>query len=435
MLRERDQGTAALNEDRDSRAPSAVPEHLCREDQIARLREDVLRHLRSLGIPALTCESSGGVLTKDHIRAMHAVQRRESLRREWRALAHKSDTLIAQFADGSEVQPDAIDPELVPVKSDHETGDLFRFATLLWSVPVSRGFGRRMRFLVRDRSNGKLIGVFALGDPVFNLRARDEWIGWSVEDRRERLVHVMDAYVVGSVPPYAQLLGGKLVAALIGSSEVSDAFSARYGRSAGIISGIPKNPRLALVTVTSALGRSSLYNRLRLYPNGSPRRSVELPLGANETDRALVEYVRIGVTSGYGHFQLSDELFCRLRDLLTQAGHPYASGHQFGQGPNWRFRVIRVGLKMLGLDEELIRHGISREIYALPLAENWQSFLRGREPIPLIRRPPADEIAKAALTKWIIPRAKRRPEFRRFRRADLLEGILRAVADAHGASL
>src|SRR5690606_36895457 len=108
----------------------------------------------------------------------------------------------------------------------------------------------------------------------------------------------------------------------------------------------------------------------------------------------------------------------------------YASGHQFGQGPNGRFRVIRVGLKMLGLDEELIRHGISRVIYALPLAENWQSFLRGREPTPLIRRPPADEIAKAALTMWIIPRARRRPEFRRFRRADLLEGILRAVADA-----
>ena len=66
-----------------------------------------------------------------------------------------------------------------------------------------------MRFLVRDRSNDKLIGIFALGDPVFNLKARDEWIGWDVNDRRDRLVHVMDAFVVGAVPPYAQLAQGR----------------------------------------------------------------------------------------------------------------------------------------------------------------------------------------------------------------------------------
>ena len=52
-------------------------------------------------------------------------------------------------------------------------GDLFRAATLLWSVPVSRGYGRRMRYLVMDESNNKLIGLFALGDPVFNLKSRD----------------------------------------------------------------------------------------------------------------------------------------------------------------------------------------------------------------------------------------------------------------------
>lgn len=184
------------------------------------LRADILEHFRSLQLPAL---NGGGTseLSKEVIRASHSYQRAEVTQREWQAIRRHSEFLLTQFANGSEVDPALIQPELIPVVSGEWTGNLFRFAALLWSVPVSSGYGRRLRFLVRDRQNGKLIGIFALGDPVFNLQCRDRWIGWDVNDRRARLVHLMDAYVVGAVPPYNQLLGGKLVASLIGSAEVS----------------------------------------------------------------------------------------------------------------------------------------------------------------------------------------------------------------------
>ena len=40
----------------------------------------------------------------------------------------------------------------------------------------------------------------------------------------------MNAYVVGAVQPYSQLLGGKLVTSLIGSNTVTDDFAERqYG--------------------------------------------------------------------------------------------------------------------------------------------------------------------------------------------------------------
>ena len=81
----------------------------------------------------------------------------------------------------------------------------------------------------------------------------------------------MDAYVVGAVPPYADLLGGKLVASLIASEEVGNKFQERYAGSQGLISGQHKQARLTLVTVTSALGRSSMYNRLKLMPNVTKR--------------------------------------------------------------------------------------------------------------------------------------------------------------------
>jgi hypothetical protein len=371
------------------------------------LREDILDHFRSLQLPAL---NGGGAveLSKETIRASHAYQRSEVTKKEWKVLRRYSEELLQQFANGSELKPALIQPELVPVDSDQSTGNLFRFAALLWSVPVSHGYGRRLRFLVRDQQNGKLIGILALGDPVFNLQCRDKWIGWDVNDRRARLVHVMDAYVVGAVPPYNQLLGGKLVASLIGSAEVSQAFSERYGQTTGIISQQQKAARLALVTITSALGRSSLYNRLRLNdPKGVP----------------LVNLERIGETRGYGHFQLSNDLFERIRQLLIDENHPYANGHQFGEGPNWRFRVIRVGLKRLGLDEELIRHGIHREVYAMPMASSFKDFLCGRVGELDLHRPSVASISTVALQRWMIPRAIRNPGYHGFQREQILEMI------------
>ncbi len=106
------------------------------------------------------------------------------------------------------------------MKADTIESELFRYACLLWSVPVSQGFGRRVRFLVRDKQNGKLVGIFALGDPVFNLRCRDGFIGWSSGDREKRLYNVMDIFILGAVPPYNSLLCGKLIALLAASNEV-----------------------------------------------------------------------------------------------------------------------------------------------------------------------------------------------------------------------
>ena len=98
------------------------------------------------------------------------------------------------------------------MKTGTLSGDIFRLAALTWSVPVSNGFGRRLRYLVWDANNGKLLGLIAIGDPVFNLAVRDNLIGWNSHDRSARLVNLMYAYVLGALPPDNALLAGKLVA-------------------------------------------------------------------------------------------------------------------------------------------------------------------------------------------------------------------------------
>ena len=370
------------------------------------LHETIHDHLLGLGFSK---NGKGyyveGGLTKQKIRDLHSAQRNDILKQRQSFVASQGPALVKHFAGGQDVNPDAIDPEIIEVKSESLESRLFRFASLLWSVPVSQGFGRRLRFLVRDRQNGKLIGIFALGDPVFNLSARDNWIGWNHEDRCDRLVHVMDAYVVGAVPPYSQLIGGKLVAALMTSQEVKKAYERKYLGSESVIRKKKHRARLVLLTTTSALGRSSIYNRLSL-PDG-PR------------------FMRIGTTRGFGHFHLSGEIFEALRGHLEATGHPYASGHRFGMGPNWKLRVARAALEDIGIDgNSILKHGIEREVYAIPLAKNWQKILLGSNKNVRSLASPASEIADFCISRWMVPRARRDDGYRNFDPESMIQSLL-----------
>ena len=368
----------------------------------AALRSEIEEHLRQLG---LWNRPPDAELTKQNIRDIHTAHREAARSKIQKALGERRirEFIEEHIANGDEIDPAAIDPEIEPVDSKG-VGRIFRFATLFWSVPASMGYGRRMRFLVRDKQNGRLIGVFALCDPVFNLTPRDDWIGWDQAGRRERLVHTMSAYVVGAVRPYADLLGGKLVTSLIGSREVGETFAERYGHTTGLISGQRKNARLSLVTFTSALGRSSIYNRVKLY-NGSSE------------DPAIVLY-REGVTKGFGHFQIREEHFLKLRQILSEDEH-HNTSPKMGTGPNWKIRVARAGLESLGFEDvnSVLRHGIQREVYVMPIADNAKDFLVGREEEPIFyNQYSVREIAKMAKERWLVPRAGRKPDFRDFRR-------------------
>ncbi len=370
------------------------------------LIENIHSHLLNIGFSR---NGSGyvvdGDLTKQRIRDLHAAQRLDVLKRHRSFVESHGSALASFFVSGDQVDPTTIDPELVEVFPGTLESRLFRFASLLWSVPVSQGFGRRLRFLVKDRQNGCLIGLFALGDPVFNLSARDNWIGWTHEDRRDRLVHVMDAYVVGSVPPYSQLIGGKLVASLMGSKEVRRAYERKYLARQSVIRQRKHRARLVLLTTTSALGRSSIYNRLNI-PEG-PR------------------FLRIGTTKGFGHFHLYGEVFDSLRAHLEETGHPYASGHRFGMGPNWKLRVARAALEDLGIDgNSILKHGIEREVYAIPLAENWKKVLSGEHQRIRSLTRPAAEISKFCLDRWIVPRSERDASFRSFDSGSIISTLL-----------
>ena len=373
--------------------------------QEARLKRKVRAHFKRLGF----LKAADGTLLppsvdKQSYRDMHAHQRDSRIDASGVWIARHRDQLIQYFASGADLEVARIKPRIEVVRSGTWQANLFRFSSYYWRIPISEGYGRRLRFLVWDDHHKKLVGLFALGDAVFNLRARDDFVGWDHHRRVDALVNLMDAYALGAVPPYNMLLGGKLIASLIRTKEVVNTFESKYHDSVGVISGERKHARLVAVTTTSALGRSSLYNRLRI--GGAPI------------------FESIGSTSGWGHFHISDELFDDLRAYLRSIGDSYTDSHNYGQGPNFRMRLIRKALGLLGLNPDMARHGLTREVFFCSVACNALQFLRGEHKrVRYNMLPTVEQMSDAAMARWVVPRADRMPEFRAWRP----EGFLREL--------
>ena len=110
------------------------------------LKRRIRRHLRKIGFHkttdgALAIEGSG----KDVIRALHESQRRDLLEKNREFMAQRCPALLKHFATGQEVEPRKILPVLDRISSGTWQSELFRLASLTWSIPVSNGFGRRLR--------------------------------------------------------------------------------------------------------------------------------------------------------------------------------------------------------------------------------------------------------------------------------------------------
>ncbi len=352
----------------------------------ADLRDRVVRSLRAQGFRV----RSGAILppkdlSKDRIRELHETAVEHRIERARDGLFRMEKELLCHIAWGHEVAPSQMSPRLVEVRPESEEELLFRYAGLHWSIPVSSGYGRRLRFLVVDDSNGKLMGLIGLGDPVYSLGPRDEWVGWTPADRKRRLGHVMDAFVLGAVPPYSFLLCGKLVAMLAASDTVRHAFKRKYGGTRSVIRRKLHDGRLALITTASALGRSSIYNRLRFE------------------DRLL--YRSVGFTKGSGEFHFSNGLYGAITEFAEEHCEPTAKQERWGTGFRNRREVIKKCLPALGLSSDWVYHGIEREVFVVPLARNAREFLQGQHTRLLWHQQTEAQVFEYFRDRWMLPRA------------------------------
>ena len=110
--------------------------------------------------------------------------------------------------------------------------------------------GRFIRFLVEDQVTGKYLGAASISNDVMALTCRDQYIGWTKENRikDKMLIHsAIGSCIMGTQPFGFNFLGGKLVACLILSQHVRDVWKNVVGK------------RLVGMTTTSLYGPNSMY--------------------------------------------------------------------------------------------------------------------------------------------------------------------------------
>lgn len=188
---------------------------------------------------------------------------------------------------------------------------------------------------------------------------------------------VADVSICGAVHPYNELLSGKLVALLLASQEVRDAYARRYGGQISIIASqmagrpIVKSANLKLITTTSLYGvGSSQYNRLVLRAADHDGLEFDLRWGA----------IGKSLTGGFGTLHLGQETAQALRTIAFARHDARRVNNRFGEGTSPRLRQIREGLDALGIKSDtILHHATPRIFYGCELVSDARASLLGLE--------------------------------------------------------
>jgi len=316
---------------------------------------------------------------KEIIRQSMSVKREEIINKNKLWISKHINYARENLADGASVLKSKIKP-VIEVCEKEKQHRLFRIYRYYWSSPYSEYVGRRIKLIIKDAAlpNNPVIGIAALGSPIIHIPERDAFIGWDKKTRTNNLIYAMDAYVIGALPPYNYLLGGKLISYILASNEIRNIYRDKYKNQVTLINKRKANDIACLFT-TSLYGKSSQYNRLKY------------------DDQLL--YQPIGETKGYGTLHLTEWTIQLMRRYLIENGIDI--GYKFGDGPSWRMRLIRTVGDLLDFNSDfLLKHSFRRTIYYVPLAKNSIKFLQGKEKNLLYNDWPKKKIVDYWKERW-----------------------------------
>lgn len=243
---------------------------------------------------------------------------------------------------------------------------------------------------------------------------------------------VADVSICGAVHPYNELLGGKLVALLLTSQEVRDAYSRRYGGQTSVIASqmagraISKPADLKILTTTSLYGvGSSQYNRLVLRADDHPGLPYDIKWGT----------IGKSLTGGFGTLHLGGETAQALRSMAMSRHDSRRVNNRFGEGTSPRLRQIREGLDALGLKSDaILHHATPRIFYGCELSPGSRSALLNLTPATATYATCPD-VGAAWRRRWVMNRARREETLQTLERLGPTSVRASLHADADGQFL
>jgi len=208
---------------------------------------------------------------------------------------------------------------------------------------------------------------------------------------------IAEVSLCGAIPPYNELLVGKLSALLALSRDVADEYYRAYDQRASIIQSklagkdYVRSASLLALTTTSFYGvGSAQYNRLSL-PNG----------------KTTLRWKEVGLSKGHGTLHFSEETVKLAAHLLELKRGQRLITSRFGEGPSERLRKLRDAFSELGLPaDELLKHGMERIIYVASLTSATRPGLSAAttDPSHHVTGPAAKDVVDFWQRRWLAGR-------------------------------
>ena len=189
---------------------------------------------------------------------------------------------------------------------------------------------------------------------------------------------MLELNVCGAVPPYNEILSGKLVALAAITPQVARDYKARYGDKVSDIATRLKGEEVCREADLAFIGTTSLY-----FVGSSQYNRLKLPkkiFGGNVD----AQWKELGTTSGYGTIQIGENTSKSLNEVLdSKAGFSHIN-HVFGEGASPKLRLLSQGLAEIletSSDEtqQFMQHAMKRIVYGAPLASNTSQYLLGND--------------------------------------------------------
>jgi len=207
--------------------------------------------------------------------------------------------------------------------------------------------GRNIKFYVKDKVSNKYLGVICMGSDVTSLGSRDEYIGWTRDNKFKdgKLNHTaIGTSIIATQPLGYNFLGGKLVSALVTCSTIRDKWQEMY------------NETLVGATTTALYGIHSQYN-------------------------GIPHWKTLGETKGKISIKPDDSAYDVwhqwLKDNKTEKYHKLVELRPNGQPQTGiKQKIIQMIYQELGIKRAKYEHGFKRGAYYADIYENGRPFLR-----------------------------------------------------------
>src|SRR5210317_1300105 len=242
--------------------------------------------------------------------------------------------------------------------------------------------GRNVKIFVKDRKSGKLLGLVSLASDVTSMAVRDNYIGWSKENKFQdgRLNHTTIASTIVCTQPLGyNFLGGKLVACMTTSTVVSEHWKEKYGQE------------LIAVGTTSLYGIHSQYN-------------------------GIPHFKTLGESAGKVSTKPDDSVYevwhHWIKDNLTEEYDRQTTQKDGIEGPvsGVKQRILTMIIRELGIKQSHYQHGFKRGVYFAQMYDNGNEFLRNEIDESQLKLKKKFEDGDEYTMNWWKPKAIRRYE-------------------------